>query len=81
MTLRKPYCHLETGPTKVPVTHNQKLMKGQRKAKVNMSKYVQDKKDFRGRTPKLIYNVIFFFNSSGSFAYYLIGPYFIQTTI
>jgi len=35
-------------------------MKGQRKVKFNMNKYVQDKYDFRGRTPKLIYNVIFF---------------------
>jgi len=30
-------------------------MKGQRKVKFNMNKYVQDKHDFRGRIPNLIH--------------------------
>jgi len=60
MGLPTLYCHLETGPAKVSVTNFQKLMKGQRKVKFNMNKYVQEKHDFRERTPKLIYNVIFF---------------------
>jgi hypothetical protein len=81
MRLHTPYCHLETGPANVPVTNIQKLMKGQRKVKFNMNKYVQDKHDFHGRTPNLIYNVIFFFNCSRAFAYYLTGLCFIQTAI
>lgn len=80
MRLHKPHCHLETGPVKVPVTNIQKLMKGQRKVKFNMNKYVEDKHNFRGRSPNLIYKVIFF-NWSRNFAYYLTGLCSIQTAI
>ena len=60
MRLHTPHCHLENGPAKVPETNIQKLMKGQRKVKLNINKYVQDKHDFRGRTSNLLYKVIFF---------------------
>jgi len=46
-----------------------------------MNKYAQDKRDFRGRTPNLIYNVIFFFSWNSAFAYYLTGLCSIQTAI
>ena len=37
-------------------------MKGQKKEKSNINKICKEKHDFRGRTPNLIYKVLFLFS-------------------